>query len=236
MTMDYLHDFREDVVLRKRDKEYWNGWNTWNILYKTLAYELSSSYDVERYKYVRNQVFEIFSDYENYIDGNATLDIMNGWWFCFKTLFDIKTSRRSYQTRKFLLELSTKIKKFDRDDNVISFICENYNIAETEMKSLYEFLKVVYTIGNITPISKNPSADCFDSWEYKLFVSDSTRYLEPGYKKYFGFEDYSKDNIQWAYKLKNSVEKNKVIVDYMDSRTNLIKMRGERLTKKRTKL
>ena len=31
MTMDYLHDFREDVVLRKRDKEYWNGWNTWNI-------------------------------------------------------------------------------------------------------------------------------------------------------------------------------------------------------------
>ena len=43
--MDYLHDFREDVVLRKRDKEYWNGWNTWNILYKTLAYELSSSYD-----------------------------------------------------------------------------------------------------------------------------------------------------------------------------------------------
>ena len=156
---------------------------------------------------------------------------MNGWWFCFKTLFDIKTSRRSYQTRKFLLELSTKIKEFDRDDNVISFICENYNIAETEMKSLYEFLKVVYTIGNITPISKNPSADCFDSWEYKLFVSDSTRYLEPGYKKYFGFEDYSKDNTQWAYKLKNSVEKNKVIVDYMDSRTNLIKMRGERLTK-----
>ena len=63
--MDYLHDFRQDIVSRKRDKKYWNNWENWNILYKTLAYELSSSRDVESYRYVRNQVFEYFPDRTN---------------------------------------------------------------------------------------------------------------------------------------------------------------------------
>lgn len=30
--MDYLHDFRVDIILKKRDRARWNNWDKWNIL------------------------------------------------------------------------------------------------------------------------------------------------------------------------------------------------------------
>ena len=63
--MECLHDFRKDIVSRKRDKKYWKEWDNWNVLYKTLAYELSSSGHVESYDYVMDQIFSYFPDCEN---------------------------------------------------------------------------------------------------------------------------------------------------------------------------
>ena len=205
--MDYLHDFRADIILKKRDRERWNNWDKWNVLYKTLAYELSSSRDVESYGYVRKRVFDFFSDYKKYICGAVTLDIMNGWWFCFKTLFNINTSRNSVETKKFLLRLSDQIEKIDEEEMLINVICKNYSITEVEIKSLLSFLKVVYTIGNISPASRNPKADKFDSWEYKLFVSGSIDHTDLDYMEYFCFEDYSKDRKWWT-DLEKSNDKN----------------------------
>jgi len=225
--MDYLHDFRVDIILKKRDRARWNNWDKWNILYKTLAYELSSSHDVESYPYVRNQVFELFRDYEKYICGAVTLDIMNGWWFCFKTLFNIDTSRNSIETKEFLSRLNNQIEKINEEEKLIDVICKNYSITEEEIKSLLGFLKVVYTIGNISPASRNPKADKFDSWEYKLFESGSINYTDLGYK-YFYFEDYSKDR-KWWIDLKESNDKKKVILEYMNSRIYLITERGKKV-------
>ena len=228
--MDYLHDFRADIILKKRDRGRWNNWDQWNILYKTLAYELSSSRDVESYPYVRNRVFEFFRDYKKYICGAVTLDIMNGWWFCFKPLFNIDTSRNSVETKEFLTRLNNKIEKIDKDEEekLIDVICKNYSITEEEIKSLLSFLKVVYTIGNISPVSRNPKADRFDSWEYKLFVSGSINYTDLSYIEYFCFEDYSKDREWWS-DLKKSNDKKKVILEYMNSRINLITERGKKV-------
>lgn len=226
--MDYLHDFRADIILKKRDRERWNNWDKWNILYKTLAYELSSSRDVESYPYVRNRVFEFFRDYKKYICGAVTLDIMNGWWFCFKTLFNIDTSRNSVETKEFLTRLNNKIEKIDEEEKLIDVICKNYSITEEEIKSLLNFFKVVYTIGNISPASRNPKADKFDSWEYKLFVSGSINYTDLSYIEYFCFEDYSKDR-EWWTDLKKSNDKKKVILEYMNSRINLITERGKKV-------
>lgn len=35
----------------------------------------------------------------------------------------------------------------------LNIICKNYSITEEEIMSLLSFLKVVYTIGNISPAS-----------------------------------------------------------------------------------
>lgn len=233
---DYLHDFRVDIILKKRDRVRWNNWDKWNILYKTLAYELSSSRDVERYPYVRNRVFEFFGDYEKYICGAVTLDIMNGWWFCFKTLFNIDTSRNSVETKEFLSRLNNQIEKINinEEEKLIDVICKSYNITEEEIKSLLSFLKVVYTIGNISPASRNPKADKFDSWEYKLFVSGSINYTDLDYIEYFYFEEYSKDR-KWWDDLKKSSDKKKVILEYMNSRINLITERGKKVVNRSSK-
>lgn len=230
--MDYLYDFRTDIILKKRDRRRWNNWDKWNILYKTISYELSSSRDVESYGYVRNQVFDFFRDYNNYVCGAVTLDIMNGWWFCFKTLFSIDTSRNSVETKEFLSRLNKQIEKIDEEEKLIEVICKNYSITEEETMSLLSFLKVVYTIGNISPVSSNPHADCFDSWEYKLFESGSINYTDLGYIKYFCFEDYSKDRKWWT-DYKKSNDKKKIILEYMNSRINLITERGKKIVKKK---
>ena len=86
---------------------------------------------------------------------------------------------------------------------------------------------MVYTIGNISPASRNPKADKFDSWEYKLFESGSINYTDLGYK-YFYFEDYSKDR-KWWIDLKESNDKKKVILEYMNSRIYLITERGKKV-------
>lgn len=226
--IDYLHDFRQDIVKKKRDKKYWKNWDTWNILYKTLAYELSSSRDVESYEDVKTQVFEYFPDYSKYIKGTATLDIMNGWWFCFKYLFglDEKANRGGTSTKEYLLNLNASIKDFNKESDLIKFICKNNGIKEEYIKSLLDFLKVVYTIGNITPININSHADCFDSWEYKLFVSDSVKYIK-GYEKYFLYDGYYKEQRKWGMDFRSSDDKEKVILEYMNSRIDLIKERGK---------
>ena len=91
----------------------------------------------------------------------------------------------------------------------------------------YNFiLTFAYTIGNITPVNNNPHADYFDSWEYKLFVSDSINYTGD-YVKYFIYDSYYKEKKKWWEDFQNSNDKKKVILEYMDSRVNLIKQRGK---------
>lgn len=229
----YLHDFRQDIVSKKRrNKEYWNNWDGWNILYKTLAYELSSSRDIESYGYVKMKVFEYFSDYEKYISGTTTLDIMNGWWFCFKTLFGLE-NRKSKKTTTYLKTLKEQIRDITRADDLIIFINREYKIEEEYIKSLLEFLDVAYTIGNITPVSSNRHADYFDSWEYKLFESDWVKYKKGlDYKNYFIFSNYS-EKIKWWNKLKKCSDPKKVVLEYMNSRIYLIKERGEKIVNRK---
>ena len=95
----YLYDYRQDIVNKKHNKEYWKDWNNWNILYRTLAYEISSSKDVESYGYVKQDVFKYFDNLIPYVGENPTADIMNGWWYCFKVLFNVKSNRENKKTK-----------------------------------------------------------------------------------------------------------------------------------------
>lgn len=60
-----------------------------------------------------------------------------------------------------------------------------------------------------------------------MFESGSINYTDLGYK-YFYFEDYSKDR-KWWIDLKESNDKKKVILEYMNSRIYLITERGKKV-------
>lgn len=217
--IDYLHDFRQDIIT-----QHGGNWDGNNILYKTLVYELSAFKDVERYKYVKNQVFNYFDKSHNYINGKVTLDIMNGWWFCFKTIFELDASRKNAEP--YLKCLNEQIKDCD-ESTLPTFIEQKYGIAGTYTKSLLAFLHVIYTIGNITPINSNRHADCFDSWEYKLFEANWVKYEGSDYMNYFLFNDYRE--IKWWEKIKGTSNPKEVVLEYMDSRVLLITTRGRKI-------
>lgn len=117
-------DCRKLIVLKKKDANYWGDWDIWNSLYKTLAYELSSSRDVESYEYVKRNVLTLLNVNENYDVKNFRLDIMNGWWYCFKFVFEVGP-RKSDETKNFMKKLMESIKN-KTEKELIEFIDESY--------------------------------------------------------------------------------------------------------------
>lgn len=238
-STELMHDYRQDIVQRKRERRCWSEWDKWSILYKTLAYELSSSGDVESYVYVREKAFEKYEDYLECVGKDFTADIMNGWWYCFKTIFNIESSRRSEETRNLLKEILRKIKDCQDDEAVKKVLREenmiDVSISDDVIDSFFDFLKVVYTVGNITPVPQggNVHGDALDSWEYKLFVSNAGRFKD-NYNVILHFEDYS-DCSKWWDRIKEvKNDRNKtigIICEYMSNRTDLIKKRGARILK-----
>lgn len=159
-----LHDFRDDIIARKR-ASIWKEWGNWSVLYKTLSYELSASRGVESYTYVRQKAFETYCP--DYKKRYAIADIMNGWWYCFKVVFDINTGRHSDKTLQFLNEMKSTIEGMD-DYEVVEYLCDKYKKEKSLYIALLEFLKVIYTIGNITPAKENRNRSRLDNWEDKL--------------------------------------------------------------------
>lgn len=222
------HDYRTDIIKRKRNKDYWGNWDSWNILYKTLAYERSSSGDVESNKFVRPLLCKYYDDnLISYVGDDYTFDIMNGWWNCFKVLFNLNF-RKSDETKLFIETMKKGIVNIIDKDKLIKYISQTYSLDEKTVKCFLEFLEVVYTIGNITPVPKgsNKHADDWDSWEYKL-NSSFLKYMRDDYATYFCFEDYSSKSFQ----IDNN-NKEESICEYMSERVRLIKVRGQKLKDK----
>lgn len=210
---DYiLHDFRRDVVMRKRDMT-WKEWDKWNILHKTIAYELSSSKDVESYNYVKKRAFEKYCpDYSEY----RTADIMNGWWYCFKVVFDIKSSRHSDETKRLLDKLYHKIEGLEEQE-VVRILCKHYKKEERLYAVLLEFLKVVYTVGNITPAKENKNRARLDNWEIKLVKG--------------GWNNKEKKKLHYDMYVENKIiriDENNLEI-YMEERIGLILCRALRV-------
>lgn len=231
------YDFRTCIVEKKRDKEYWGNWKHWNILYKTLVYEMSSCKDVERYGYVREQIFKCFENYKQYVGEEASLDIMNGWWFCFKELFSIKESRHNQSVKEFIKNLQEEIYNVNDRKELEKIISKKCEIKIEVSEVFLNYLEVVYTIGNITPVPKggNVHADVFDSWEHKLYISQKVQYKGKNYMEYFYFIDYAEEDKNWYKKWKDAEDRDKkieIIRGFMESRTTYIKNRGKEIAKR----
>jgi hypothetical protein len=217
------HDYRDDIVERKHNKEYWGKWHSWNILYKTLTYETSSSGHVEGYGYIRKSLEDFYDEHLiEYVGNGYTFDIMNGWWNCFKVLFNLNSSRKNEETKSFIENIKKEIVDIEEKDDLKKYISQNYFLEEETVQCFLDFLEVVYTCGNIAPVPKgaNKHADNWDSWEYKL-NSPFLKYKRDDYKEYFHFEQYQEENFKI-----NDEDKENSICKYLSERVQLIKKRG----------
>lgn len=228
MSISNKTDYRSLIVLKKKNANYWKNWNNWNPLYKTLTYELSGSGHVESYEYVKKDVLALLNVGEKYEAKEIKLDIMNGWWYCFKIIFEVG-SRGSDETQKFMKKLmeSTENKT---EKELIEFIYESYKVKKELIILLLKFLNVVYTIGNICPVTRNVRADSLDSWEYKLSNYQPYEGMNiETYKEIFVLNDYKKTEWWNRLKYENQVD---VIKDYMETRVELINKRTKSIFEK----
>ena len=230
---EILHDYRSDIV--KGDQENvdkWKKWDNWNILQKTLEYELDEKMShVESNLDVKKLAFSRYCS--NYKEEYATADIMNGWWYCFKELFNHEITSR--QNDKDKVNSFLKDLKGEENEKLVNSISNNLKIEykvrndkEKICEAFIRFLKVVYTIGNMTPAPKNPSQGLgLDTWEYKLDTYKEMYHDYEGDKEKLRFQDYYNQNvIKPAWTTKKFHEDP---AGYMNSRTELILKRAYRI-------
>lgn len=224
-----FHDYREDVFNSRNKrgrlrKKYWDEFvfakSKWfeetNYLKRTLIYALTHSCcDVEYISSVKDTYSSYCSDY---LSNYPRADIMNGWWFCFKTIY----SRKKTVTRKsFLEEYRFDCKKgyqktLNDIDEITGFIAN-----QKEYKTLCSFLAIVYSAGNMTPSLHNPPEQ-LGAWEYKV-----NRYTQNDndlkkIKQKLLFMDYDSDPVYDKDDLSG----------YMESRIEKILKRSYRIATK----
>ena len=209
-----LHDFRDDIVKNNKKcveiKENWNRYNSLEkaIEFKKLEIHVEADMDVKK---------KAFSSYcPEFATEYITADIMNGWWYCFKTIYKLDESRKAFRKNH---------------DNMLSQM-----VNSEEEETLRKYLKVVYTIGNMTPAPYNPGGKGYgeiDFWEYKLerygklyhnYNGDIDKLLFQDYEPYIaGIKGVKYREYMETFDL----------VGYMNDRIDLIIKRGYRILNKR---
>lgn len=220
---EILYDYRLDIVKRS---PYYKNWNSWNIFHKTISFELSSSKDVESYPYVKTKVFDWLKDFDKKY---KTADIMNGWWFCFKTVFNRKNLSRSGKEAKEIESEICKVFDNNNEDDARKEILEEFQIESKKYEWLEKYLKVVYTMGNMTPAPINPGGGGYgsiDFWEYKLDTYKTLYHDYEGDKDILYFQDYGNTGLPEKY---SDFIDQLDIIEFMGKRINLILKRAYRI-------
>lgn len=97
-----LHDYRDDVVDQFQNIDLKKRWHeaSNDIIEKTLIYEFEPlCHDVEKYEFVKKSAFSYYcQEYDNLY---VTSDIMNGWWYCFKTIYKLNESRKAFRNKHY---------------------------------------------------------------------------------------------------------------------------------------
>ncbi len=209
-----LHDFRDDIV--KNNKKCSNINKDWDksdslkkaIEFKKLGIHIEADMDVKR---------KAFSSYcPGFVDEYITADIMNGWWYCFKTIYKLNESRKAFRNKHY---------------NMLPRM-----VNSKEEKTLEKYLKVVYTIGNMTPAPYNPGGRGYgeiDFWEYKLERYGKLYHDYNGDIDILMFQDY----VPYIAGIKDVKYRKYMetfdLVGYMNDRIDLIIKRGYRILNKR---
>ena len=162
-------------------KEEISEWNERNIIYNTLwfyVYKSKLKPDIE----YSNQAIEIYRSNTFYNtwdcyqrskkDGcilvkpdkmKFNADLMTGWWNPFKKFVN-------WNSRKQIVEnIKNGNVPSKNDKDILNWLMIRSKANEKECESLIEFMRMIYTAGNIIPAPLNWRGNGPDTWDYKLF-------------------------------------------------------------------
>ena len=211
---------RNDFYLTDTEKQEWDNHN---ILYNTIWFYLNKGLkrkfpDVEysdaaisAYKkldcYKKSEILYHTNVGKVLISRNKQVlsaDLMTGWW-------NPVSYYLGWSNRKLITE--ELLNSIPNDDNiVISWIVEKKGKDESSAKALLDFLKVIYTEGNIIPAPINWKGRGIDSWSYKLEeIKEGKSFNAKAWNKYIckeyeDFNDFIKQN-----KLEMYVKNDKIV-------------------------
>lgn len=165
--------------LTEEEKKMWDKQNT---LYNTLWFDSQiDGPDIEfcdfAVKLYKKNIF--FSEWKVIKHGTGksletpsgipiSADLMTGWWNPFKRFLG-KSGSRNEIVKQCLCELKKEniVKKSDKE--VAEWIAAKYGRCLIACESCIDFLKVVYSLGNIMPAATNiRPGSSLDGWDTKL--------------------------------------------------------------------
>ena len=183
-----MKDYRIDLL--KEYNELYRNWEQNNMLYNSLKFYQLFNCDVEN----SSLIIPL-------IKGTGLKnDIMTSWWKPTKWFLFRTTNGSRKELTKYLLEKIPRgldISKLRISLSKIRYEDDSKEIGIDVVEAFMDFLKVIYSLGNMTSSARTTTGGALDNWDAKLFKMKK-HYTDKEWKRYVeqnGFQDYFKDNI-----------------------------------------
>lgn len=206
-------------------------WNQNNMLYNSLRFYQVYNGDVENSALIRPL-----------IKGDSSKnDIMTSWWKPTKYfLFRTTKGNRDELTQQLLTEIPREVDTEKLRDSLsrLRYGNDTEKIDITVIEAFMEFLKAIYSLGNMTSSAQVTTGGALDNWDAKL-SNIKVRYTDKEWIQYVKqneFQDYFKDNTYseivhfWNYgssKLSEATDND--WKEYFENVKKRIEQRNERL-------
>lgn len=201
-----MEDFR--YIIAKDYYDLVNEWNNNNMLYNSLRFYQIYSGHVEKSEYALLSYTQT-----NQLTENIQADIMTSWWTPVKWfLFRQQEGNRKLLTKK-LIELIPKennLEQLTKTLLLLRYKDEN-SLSREVVNEMLEFLRVVYSGGNLTSNLRTKAKGPLDGWDFKLeemkFEMSNEQWAfyvkDNCFQVFFKDEQYQEVKRFWGYGSKN---------------------------------
>ena len=231
----FVMDYRLELL--KEYRELLLNWDNNNMLYNSLKFYKIYNGDVEHSELVSTLLCR---------ETGKKNDIMTSWWKPTKYfLFRSIKGTRTELTDKLLSRIPEKadVEELRLSLSTIRYQEENEQIEEDVIIAFMDFLKVVYSLGNMTNSAFTTTGGPLDNWDAKLFNIKS-QIKDDEWKEYIThncFQDFFDENDDdyetilpfWNYGAKNlAAATDSDWKEYFINVKDRIEKRNKRLKKK----
>lgn len=231
----FVMDYRLELL--KEYRELLLNWDNNNMLYNSLKFYKIYNGDVEHSELVSTLLCR---------ETGKKNDIMTSWWKPTKYfLFRSIKGTRTELTDELLSRIPEKadVEELRLSLSTIRYQEENEQIEEDVIIAFMDFLKVIYSLGNMTNSAFTTTGGPLDNWDAKLFNIKS-QIKDDEWKEYIThncFQDFFDENDDdyetilpfWNYGAKNlATATDSDWKEYFINVKDRIEKRNKRLKKK----
>ena len=231
----FVMDYRLELL--KEYRELLLNWDNNNMLYNSLKFYKIYNGDVEHSELVSTLLCR---------ETGKKNDIMTSWWKPTKYfLFRSIKGTRTELTDELLSRIPEKadVEELRLSLSTIRYQEENEQIEEDVIIAFMDFLKVIYSLGNMTNSAFTTTGGPLDNWDAKLFNIKS-QIKDDEWKEYIThncFQDFFDENDDdyetilpfWNYGAKNlAAATDRDWKEYFQNVKKRIEKRNDRLNKK----